>query len=91
MATLYYQTASKPTVDLPRAGGGGDGHTLGRLGDGSKSLPVVIARGWVPSVCVLPAGDRQGLAGDLHRAESDPGTETGKPDRLPLLSFDQLL
>jgi hypothetical protein len=48
MATLYYQTASKPYVDFLRASGGVDGHTLGTLWDGSKSPPVVMARAWFP-------------------------------------------
>jgi hypothetical protein len=82
-----------PTLDsvLGAAGSGGDGHTLGKLWDGSNSPPVVMAQAWLPGLSHLPAGGRQGLAGDLNQAESDPGTETGKPDRLPLLSFDQLL
>jgi uncharacterized repeat protein (TIGR01451 family) len=52
MATLYYQTASREYVDFLRAGGGVDGDTLGRLWEGSKSPPVVMARAWFPGYAV---------------------------------------
>lgn len=43
IVTLYYQTSSKEYIDFLRAYGGVDGYTLGKLWDGSKSPPVVMA------------------------------------------------